>query len=368
MNAVEHLRHLVAFDTRNPPRKIDATGGIFGYANQVLTEAGFQVQVTDLGSGCVYLLALRGEPEVLVNVHLDTVPADEGYSADPFTLRIEGDRAIGLGACDIKGAAAAALAAAQQSTGPAAILFSSDEEAGSSTCVKHFCAHLPRPFRVVLVAEPTNVRAVTAHRGIRTFSGHFHGQAGHSSGPSALENNALHKAARWMTAALLMAEDHRNSCRFQGLAGTCFNIGIVEGGKKPNIVAPKAFLRWGIRPLPGQDPDSLAREYKEVASPEEVDWTDGFTGPTLPALAGEAGLDQERQAHQIASDLGLPIGEPVDFWTEAALFSDAGIPAIVFGPGNIAQAHTADEWVSIKDLEDQQGHYERLFREKPKFT
>jgi len=96
---LQHLESLVSFDTRNPPRLI-GSGGIFDYIRLQLP--GFRCEVTDHGDGAVSLLAVRGHPRRVFNVHLDTVPSSEGWSADPFTLRVSTDRAIGLGACDIK--------------------------------------------------------------------------------------------------------------------------------------------------------------------------------------------------------------------------------------------------------------------------
>jgi len=106
-----HLEALVGFDTRNPPREI-GTGGIFDYLRGQLP--GFQCTVTDFGAGAVSLLAVRGNPKRLFNVHLDTVPDSPHWSADPHRLRVSDDRATGLGACDIKGAAACLLAAAAE--------------------------------------------------------------------------------------------------------------------------------------------------------------------------------------------------------------------------------------------------------------
>src|SRR5687768_10616338 len=100
---LKHLEALVSFDTRNPPRAI-GTGGIFDYLRSHLPD--FRIEVIDYGDGAVSMLAVRGNPRRLYNVHLDTVPSSEAWSADPHKLRVTAERAIGLGACDIKGAAA----------------------------------------------------------------------------------------------------------------------------------------------------------------------------------------------------------------------------------------------------------------------
>src|SRR5690606_27900893 len=134
---LEHLERLVGFDTRNPPRRIGADG-IFDYIRAQLP--GFRCEVTDHGDGAVSLLAVRGHPRRVFNVHLDTVPDSPGWSGDPFALHVAGHRAIGLGACDIKGAAAGLLAAAAATRGDAAFLFSSDEEANDARCIAGFLA------------------------------------------------------------------------------------------------------------------------------------------------------------------------------------------------------------------------------------
>ena len=113
-DTLAHLRVLVGFDTRNPPRAIGCEG-LFDYVRAELS--GFECTQTDHGAGAISLLAVRGKPRLLFNVHLDTVPDSPQWSASPFELRIEDERAIGLGACDIKGAAAALLAAANASEG-----------------------------------------------------------------------------------------------------------------------------------------------------------------------------------------------------------------------------------------------------------
>jgi acetylornithine deacetylase len=342
-----HLRALVAFDTRNPPRAI-GTGGLFDYLRANLP--GFDCTLADHGAGAVSLYAVRGRPKRLFNVHLDTVPDSPHWSGNPFELRVDGERAVGLGACDIKGAAAALLAAAQAGDGDAAFLFTTDEEANDARCIAAFLARVPAAaFDGVLVAEPTRGEAVLAHRGISSVLVRFAGRAGHASGEQQAADSALHQAVRWGARAL----DHAASlahARFGGLTGLRFNIGRVEGGIKANMIAPAAELRFGFRPLPSMDTDALLQALRGLADVAPAEFVETFRGPPLPA-GDVAGAEARRlAARDFADALELPIGNAVDFWTEASLFSAAGHTAIVYGPGDIAQAHAADEWVALDQL------------------
>ncbi len=357
---LDHLRALVAFDTRNPPRAI-GSGGIFDYLRANLP--GFDCTVTDHGAGAVSLYAVRGQPKLLFNVHLDTVPDSPHWSASPFELRMTDDRAIGLGACDIKGAAACLLAAAQVAAGDAAFLFTTDEEANDARCIAAFLKRFPiddSRFAAVIVAEPTRGEAVLAHRGISSVRMQFRGVAGHASGAQALQASALHQAVRWGGAALDFVESQSHQ-RFGGLTGLRFNIGRIEGGIKANMIAPSAELRFGFRPLPTMSIEALHERFATLAAAEAIEhYEETFRGPPLPA--GDVAEAERRRldARDLADDLALPIGNAVDFWTEASLFSAAGLTAIVHGPGDIAQAHAADEWVSLDQLAAAAATYQRL--------
>jgi acetylornithine deacetylase len=287
-------------------------------------------------------------------VHLDTVPSSPAWTADPLTLRVTGDRAIGLGACDIKGAAACLIAAAQATHGDAAFLFTTDEEANDARCIAAFLAS-DHGFSEAIIAEPTQGQAVLAHRGISAVRMAFKGQAGHASAENALSLSALHNAMRWGTTALDFVQGQHH-LRFGGLTGLRFNIGRVEGGIKANMIAPSAEVRFGFRPLPSQDMDALHAQFRAMANSDAnadslAEYEETFRGPSLPS--GDVARAEERRlaARDLADELGLPIGNAVDFWTEASLFSQAGLTAFVYGPGDIAQAHTADEWVSLEQLQ-----------------
>ena len=352
-----HLKALVSFDTRNPPRDI-GTDGIFDYLRAQLPD--FRIEVTDHGAGAVSFFAVRGQPKRVFNVHLETVPSSPAWSADPHVLRIEGDRAIGLGACDIKGAAAGLLAAAQTTQGDAAFLFSTDEEANDPRCIAAFLAR-DHGFSEAIIAEPTQGQAVLAHRGISAVRMAFTGQAGHASAENALSLSAVHNAMRWGTDALDFVTSQHH-LRFGGLTGLRFNIGRVEGGIKANMIAPSAEVRFGFRPLPSQHMDGLHAQFRAMANADALaEYEETFRGPSLPS--GDVARAEERRlaARDLADDLGLPIGNAVDFWTEASLFSAAGLTALVYGPGDIAQAHTADEWVSLQQLNDYTETVQRIF-------
>ncbi len=345
-----HLRALVACDTQNPPRAIGSA--IFEHIESALP--GFRCTRTDYGDGAITLHAVRGVPRLLFNVHLDTVPRSPAWSGDPFDLLVTGDRAIGLGACDIKGGAAALIAAANTSVGGCGLLFSSDEEANDPRCVQGFLSS-EHGYREVIVTEPTRCRAVHAHRGIASVLMRFRGDAGHAS--TLNPRSALHAAIRWGDRAL----DHVESLaqlRFEDMAGLRFNVGRIEGGMKANVIAPTAELRFGFRPLPSQSMHELLAQFKAMAETGTLAaFEQTFHGDPLPAGGGSLADSRSDMARALAQSLGLKPAPAVDFWTEAALFSAAGMTALVYGPGDIEQAHSADEWVRLSELAEAASTY-----------
>lgn len=345
---LKHLSALVSFDTQNPPKAITIESDIFNYLKENLQ--GFQFEFIDAGNGSICLLATRGNPELLFNFHIDTVPITQGWHTNPFELILDNEKAIALGACDIKGASACMLAAVSQSDGDVALLFSSDEEHGSSEAVKAFLKQ-NSAYKNVIVAEPTQAKAITAHRGIQTAEAKFKGDPGHASELRAHHDNAIHKASNWISKSIewIQAQDFV----FKNLQGLPFNVGTISGGIKANMIAAESVLKFGFRPLPGQNEDELLDHLSitilENESENSLSITKGFNGPSLPAK-NQNFKDSLDNASQLATTLKLEIGEPVNFWTEASLFSQSGATALVFGPGNIQQAHTANEWVALEQL------------------
>jgi acetylornithine deacetylase len=126
------------------------------------------------------------------------------------------------------------------------------------------------------------------------------------------------------------------------------------------MIAPAAEVRFGFRPLPSMDTDALLATFRDGFAAKPVEFVETFRGPSLPA--GDIALAEARRlaARDFADEIGLPIGNAVDFWTEASLFSQAGYTAIVCGPGDIAQAHSADEFVELSQLQQITERYMRI--------
>jgi acetylornithine deacetylase len=208
--------------------------------------------------------------------------------------------------------------------------------------MRTFAERDPKPTFAV-VAEPTGVRAVLAHRGIAAGVLQFRGLAAHSSLQG--QRSALHDLVRWGGQALTLAETlDAQAPGPSGISGVRFNLGKIDGGEKSNVVAGLATARFGLRPPPELSPRDAMQQFAALA-PDAL-FTEAFSGPPLPHTP-ELGA----AAREHAARYGLPLAEPVAFWTEASVLSAHGIPAVVLGPGDIALAHGPDEYVRLAELE-----------------
>lgn len=347
---VDNLTFLVEQDTQNPPRDISADDPLFVDLSDYFEKLGFTVDVKDLGDGHVTFYAKKGSPDVLFNAHLDTVPIDPStlseWNKKPLTITIEDGKAYGRGSCDIKGAAACLMTLARVAE-DLAVVFTTDEEGKKACCVQSFIDNNDlSQFKQVVVAEPTYTQAILSHRGFLSAQVNFNGSSGHSSLPTALKNNAIHKSIKWLNEALSYSETFVTE---KNPAGLCFNIGILKGGEKSNMIAESAFVHFSARVPSDQSSSAILKNFKQLDVSKDSSWH-VVMFPSLPA-EHENSQHNKDLATQFCQDHQLNIGEPVDFWTEASLFSQAGLPSIVLGPGDIKQAHTVDEWVELAQLE-----------------
>lgn len=295
-----------------------------------------------LGGPGGFAWARWGTPRLVFNVHVDTVPANTGWSRDPWTPSIEGGRLYGLGSADTKGAIAAVLAACERvAPRDVGVLFSGDEERGTAAVRAFLAGPRRRGITHAVVCEPTSRRAGIRHRGVIATEARVQGAGGHSSAADRMPAPVV------TMARLAVALDARGrAARDHGppdMPGLCLNVAALDGGVAFNVVPDRASLTWSIRPAPGFD--RAAWDAAIAADAATID----------PAIAVEHRLIHEPFACSDPARLAaLLAGVPqvhLDFWTEAALWEEAGVAAVVCGPGDIGCAHAPDESVALDDLE-----------------
>ena len=301
-----------------------------------------------------YVYARFGRPRLLVNAHLDTVPPNADWTSDPFVPRLEGDRLYALGAADTKGAAAAILAALDDVTPKdTGILFSGDEEF-SSVAMRAF---VTSPYREgverAIVCEPTNLRVGTRHRGLLSFDVTVTGPGGHSSHADTLPS-PIAMLSRLGVAFDAWAQRHK-TVGPPGFPGMCVNLAKLEGGVAFNVIPANASLVVSLRPPPDATTSVVWAELEAITR-------DVVPGAVFRRLRDNPPF-ATRDLGAYEGLLGDAARSPLDlgFWTEAAVLAQAGVDAVVFGPGAIAQAHGPDEWVTQGEIHRARELFRKVF-------
>ena len=367
---VERTRALVAVDTQNPPgRERDAIAA----CREMLEPLGARFEVFEPEPGRASLLATVGtgdRPVLIVNGHLDVVPVHRaGWTRDPFAGELDGGRLYGRGTADMKGGIAAAVEAlaalrraGREPACDVAFHLVADEERGGAMGTGALVAAGRIAGHACLVPEPTGLAVCVAERGLFTATITVHGRPAHGSQPSE-GVSAVEKAAKVVLA--LHAADFGDE-EHELLGRPTCNIGVIEGGTGHNTVAERCTVIADRRLLPGATRESAEAELRARI--------DAIGDPDLrydlePDVVGEASeLDRDHPfVGQLQSAFAAALGRSAPvigmrFTTDARFVrNQAGIPAIVCGPGEIAQAHTNDEWVAVDQLVDAAAVYAELF-------
>jgi acetylornithine deacetylase len=351
------LKRLVGFRTVS----MDSNLGLVDYVEEFLNGHGFRTARRYSEDRRKANLLARIGPEtpggIALAGHTDVVPASgQDWQADPFDLVEREGRFVGRGTADMKGFIALALVAARAADPrklqkPLHLVLTYDEEVGchGAKALQEELQNLPDKPRFVLIGEPTGMRLVTAHKGIQGMVMRVRGKPAHSSRPD-LGANAIEFAARFVSAiGRVLPED--SDANFDPPTAT-FNVGTIRGGEAVNIIPEWCNLGWEFRYLPTQDPAVVHRDLRRLVENIRAEMP-GITVEThvvadVPGL--EAGMNRD-----VALDLRRLLSpEPemttVPFVTEGGLFQQAGIPAVICGPGSLEQAHQPDEWVAVKEM------------------
>jgi acetylornithine deacetylase len=294
---------------------------------------------------------------IILEAHQDTVPTDN-MTIDPFNPRIENGRLYGRGSCDIKGGMSAMLAAfarivREKPKGATNVIMAcAVDEEHTSLGVNRLVEILKADMAVV--AEPTQLNIVHAHKGLCRWYLTTLGRSCHSSAPEQ-GVNAVYRMGRVLAAIERYAEKLRLSRTDPLLGPPTMSVGRIDGGTSVNTIPDHCRIEIDRRILPGEEP---------LEAP----------GQLIAFLKGEGGIDfsfecsqpwafkdalSPKGAEHLIDRLGAAIDAvvgthrvvAVPFGTDASALADVGIPSVVFGPGDIAQAHTSDEWVSLEQVE-----------------
>ncbi|WP_347268441.1 acetylornithine deacetylase [Paracoccus sp. (in: a-proteobacteria)] len=303
----------------------------------------------------------RDVPGYVLSGHSDVVATEgQDWHSDPFALTRDGGRLTGRGTTDMKGFLACALSMLPEFLEmdlkrPIHLAFSYDEEIGCRG-VGHLIARLPELCAAPLgaiIGEPSEMRPVLSHKGKQAIAVTITGQAGHSSNP-ALGVNALYPAGE----LLLRIRDHAARLASEGPFDPRFDpphstlqAGVIQGGAGVNIIPDRATLQIEARSIPDQAPQAIIAELlaglERIAASAGVgvSWSELSSYPALPPPAD---LRLARLLEELTGQAALA---SVSYGTEAGLFHAAGVPAIICGPGSIARAHRADEFILTSELD-----------------
>jgi acetylornithine deacetylase len=295
---------------------------------------------------------------LLLEVHQDTVPTDN-MTIDPFGAKVEDGRLYGRGACDIKGGMAAMLAVFtrlvrdQPAGADNVILACTVDEEHTFLGVQHLVRAGLRADMAV-VAEPTQLQIINAHKGVVRWHLETHGRSCHSSAPQQ-GVNAIYRMAHVLSAIAPFADWLRSTRSDPRLGPPTLSVGRIEGGASVNTVPDRCRIEIDRRVIPGEDPLATPGQFTAELKkrlPPELTFTCSEPWLHAPALSPEhseelvqrlgRAVDAVRGSHQVRA---------VPYGTDASTIAEAGIPAVVFGPGDIAKAHTCDEWVPLEEVE-----------------
>ncbi len=308
-----------------------------------------------------------GGPALMLEAHLDTV-SGAGMTDDPFSGALSEGRVWGRGACDCKASLAAMLSALSRAvqdnlSTPCVLLAVVDEESrflGINTFLRE---PLPLPVRGAVVGEPTDLQVIDRHGGAVRLNFVVRGRAAHSAYPELGDNAILHAAELVQAFAAHHRDLQGDAHRAEGVR-TCTPT-LIEGGTAINVIPDRCVVGIDRRLRPDERPEPVQRELEQVATwvaagrftwETEVILLDPPLAPRSPSPLADLCEQAVREVRGTAQR-GL-----VTYSTDASNLAETGMEAVVLGPGDIAQAHSAEEWVEVEQVQQAEEVYYRVLR------
>ncbi len=367
MQSQQILADLIGFDTVSSNSNLALVAWVEDYLNRHGVSSRRIPDETGEKASLIATVGPADVPGYVLSGHTDVVPVEgQDWTSDPFEARVDDGRLYGRGSCDMKGYLACVLAAvpamvAVPLSRPIHIAFSYDEEVGCTGVrpMLHEMADWPVRPAGCFVGEPTNMQVITGHKHKISKRVVVRGRTGHSSlAPQAV--NAAEFAARLVVFVSDIGRRLASAGARDGLYDlphTTAHVGRMTGGTQLNIVPHHAEFDFEFRAVAEDDPEALVGEVMAEARRLETEMqaVDPSTGIEFLPYSHIVGLDTEPEADitVLAKKLaGRNDHAKVAYTTEGGLFADiAGIPTVVCGPGSIEQAHKADEFIELVELE-----------------
>ena len=361
-DAVALARALIKIDSRNPTLVPDAPGerACAQALASVLDDWGFDVELQERIPGRPNVIARigpRGASALILNGHLDVVGV-EGMTHDPFSADVRDNRIYGRGSADMKGGIAAmcvaALEAAADSARRQIVIAAVTDEEYESLGMRALIESGIRA-EAAIITEPTRLAICPAHRGFVWMDVTFRGRAAHGSrydiGVDAITHAGL------VLAELDKLERTRESGKRHPLLGRgSLHASTIHGGVGMSTYPEECVLSIERRTLPGETADTAMKEIEAACA--AVRARDPRFDARITQITSQLPSDVSTDAPIVRSlenaleNEGIPVSiEGMPAWTDAALLNAAGIPTICFGPGDIALAHAAEEFVPISEIE-----------------
>jgi len=374
--AAKLLKELIALPSVNPAflppgHPYAGESAVGDFLADKAAKAGLDVEIQRVAKQRANVLVRlaprqRVKRRIVLAPHMDTVGGEDlGKLTTP---RQQGSRLFGRGACDTKGSLAAMFAAlVQLGAGArrplttevmlAALVDEESEQAGSRLLAKSGMRA-----ELAIVGEPTRLQLITAHKGVLWLELRTAGKAAHGARPE-LGRNAVHEMARAVDVleTVYAAQLKRRQHPLLGRASV--NVGAIRGGSQPNIVPASCTALVDRRMLPGETNAGIIREINQLFRGQKLAVEINRLHPAeCPALETDASNEWVQRFMKV---LGQRKAAGVDYFSDAGVLADAGIPSVLFGPGDIAQAHTPDEWIDVRQVEGATERLEKFFETLP---
>ena len=328
-----------------------------------LKDNGLSPEIRELEKGVNLIVSIgdagEGFPSLMFNGHLDTVPVDN-MTIPPFEAEVRDGKLYGRGSCDMKGglacmaAAVVALRRAEVELGGRLVFTGVSAEESGSWGTRELVNTGPLT-DCVIVGEPTNLEIVSASKGITLAIIDVMGKAAHGSTPE-LGINAIYKSVKLIERILEELPRIHETKRHPKLGSPTFNLGMIKSGERPNIVPDKCTLVFDRRIIPGETVEEITREFQEVIDSikkedAEFDASLQVLGMLLPPMDTPTNLPFIKCLDEAVSQVvGETVYSGIPGSTDASIFTQSGIPSVLFGPGHISKAHSSDEYVEISQL------------------